>query len=395
MPEKNPARVYFTSYITPESINKLLDCIDLKSIILPNDFSAIKMHFGEKGNEGFIKPEFVEVIVERIKSLAAVPFLTDANTIYVGERADAINHLKIAEQHGFSYDKVGCPVIIADGLRGNSYVEVEIANVAVKPKHFSKVKIANGIYYADSVVFVTHFKGHELTGFGGALKNAGMGCASRSGKYELHNSVVPKLKLENCNGCGICIKWCPGNALSLIDRGKLQKSELNRVEVSEQCRQQVISLNTANCTGCGECILVCKQKVFRIPWDEPVKNVQEKTVEYCLGVLRNKRVVFLNFLNFITKYCDCYETKEKPLVDDIGIVLSTDPVAIDQASVDLVNKKFRQQKLARDGVQSDFFRYIWPEIDYEIQLKYAQQLGLGNRNYHLTEINERSYISCS
>lgn len=346
------AKVYFSSLIKPESVTKLLDTISIENFIFPDDFCAIKMHLGEKGNIGYVKPEFIRPIVKKLYSIKAKPFLTDANTIYAGERANAIDHIKVAEEHGFSLHKIGCPVIIADGLRGNSYVEVEINH-----KHFKSVKISNAIYYSDSIVVVSHFKGHEMTGFGGALKNIGMGSASRAGKYELHNSVVLDVKIENCKSCGMCIRWCPVNALSLPDKNSK------------------IVYDREKCTGCGECIISCKYGVFKIPWNDSTKIVQEKIVEYCVGVLKNKRAIFINFLNFITKYCDCYATKGEPLIEDIGIVVSSDPVAVDKASVDLVNKKYGK----------DFFREIWPEIDWNVQFEYAEKLGLGSKNYELVE----------
>ncbi|MFN3966775.1 MAG: DUF362 domain-containing protein [Endomicrobiia bacterium] len=346
-------KVFFSSSIKPESVVSLLDAIPVEKFIFPDDFCAIKIHFGEKGNTGYVKPEFVRPIVKKLNSIKAKLFLTDANTIYAGVRANAIDHIKVAVEHGFSLQKLGCPVIIADGLRGNSGVEVEI-----NQKHFKSVKIANAIYYSDSFVFVTHFKGHEITGFGGALKNIGMGCATRAGKYEMHNSVVLEIRIENCKSCGICVRWCPTGALSLPDKNSK------------------IIYNKEKCIGCGECIISCKYDVFKIPWSDSTKDVQEKIVEYCFGVLKNKRAIYINFLNFITKYCDCYSTKEGPLIEDIGIVVSSDPVAVDKASVDLVNKKYGR----------DFFKEIWPEIDWSVQLEYAEKLGLGSRNYELVEI---------
>ena len=356
MPTMKPA-VYFSDKITQEAVAGLLDASGIKNVVRPHDLTAIKLHFGEKGNRGYVRPDLLKPVVEKIKSSGALPFVTDANTIYVGERANAIQHLAVAHQHGFTYENLGCPVIIADGLRGNAEV-----CVPVNLRHFKSVKIANSIFYSDSIVFVSHFKGHELTGFGGAIKNVGMGCATRAGKYEMHNSVLPKLKIELCNSCGVCVKWCPGKALTLPSKNS------------------VIQFDPTKCIGCGECILSCKQKVFTIPWDDPAKKCQEKIVEYTAGVLqgklKTKSVLFLNVLNFITKYCDCYETKETPLIDDIGMVASEDPVAVDQASVDIINKKCGY----------DFFRKHWPEIDWEIQMNYGQEVGLGSRDYALRNL---------
>jgi hypothetical protein len=360
------SKVYFTKEITPESVSRIFEMTLPAARMKAGELCAIKTHFGEKGNLGYVRPALVRPVAARIKELGAKPFLTDANTIYVGQRAESVSHMEVARSHGFTGEEVLCPVIIADGLRGNAGVEVEINR-----KHFKKVKVANAIHYSDSIVFVTHFKGHEMTGFGGALKNAGMGCATRAGKYQLHNSIKPKVKYESCTGCGECMKWCPGSALSLMS---IETAAAINGAAPVKMR---ITFDESKCTGCGECILSCKKEVFRIPWDETVKNCQEKIVEYAEGVLRKKlgekRVTFINFINYVTKYCDCYETKGKPELGDVGIAASDDPVAIDRASVDIIREKYG----------SDLFRKFWPEIDYEVQLKYAEQLGLGENKYEL------------
>ncbi|MFA5780253.1 MAG: DUF362 domain-containing protein [Elusimicrobiota bacterium] len=343
------SKVYFTKTFSKDTVSKLAEKSGINSLISKNDFVAIKIHFGEKGNLGYIKPEYAKPIVEIVKSLGGKPFLTDANTIYRGSRANAVDHLNIAIEHGFGI--CGCPIIIADGLRGNSYIDVE-----VNLKHFKSVKIARDIYYADKFIFLTHFKGHEISGFGGAIKNIGMGCGARQGKYEMHNALKPEVNPEKCTGCGSCVRWCPSNALKLSNKK--------------------IIINKDICVGCGECILSCEQYAIKIPWDESVKNAQEKIAEYASGVLKNKKAIYINFLNYITKFCDCYETKESPLIEDIGILSSCDPVAIDAASSELINRKFG----------GDFFKKIFPGIDYTVQLDYAVKLGLGEKKYQITEI---------
>jgi uncharacterized Fe-S center protein len=274
--------------------------------------------------------------------------LTDASTIYVGKRADAVHHLVVAANHGFTLGKCNCPVIIADGLRGNAGVDVE-----VNLKHFSKVSIANAIHYSDSLVFMSHFKGHEISGFGGALKNMGMGCGTRAGKYAMHDRLQPSINDDKCLGCEQCVKWCNTQAL--------------RVE------NKKIHLTPEKCAGCGECILSCPQSVFTIPWDESVSDVQEKIVEYAFGAIKDKPHFCINFLNHITKFCDCYPDRGKPLLPDIGVLASDDPVALDMASADLVNQQFK----------GDFFKSIFPGIDWNVQLDYAEKLGLGTRKYEL------------
>ena len=313
-------------------------------------FLAIKMHFGEDGNEGYIKPEYLKPLVEIAREKTAFPFLTDASTIYVGKRSDAYHHALLANKHGFTIENCGCPVIIADGLRGNASVNVEI-----NQKHCKSVSIAHDIHYSDSFIFLNHFKGHEITGFGGALKNIGMGCGSKAGKYVMHHNAKPDVNTKLCIGCGVCVKWCPAEAL------KLEKKK--------------IVINVKKCIGCGECVLSCPKGVFQLGWNEDVKNIQEKIVEYCYGILQNKKSFSINFLNHITKFCDCYTTKGKVLMDDIGIMAGADPVAVDKASVDMVNKVYGK----------DFCKEIFPEIDYNIQFEYAQKLRLGTAEYELVE----------
>lgn len=345
------ATVHFLPMEKKKLFARWLDGIGAAAHIKPRDYTALKIHFGEKGNKGFIEPAMARIVAEKVKAAGGWPFLTDANTIYVGERADAVHHATVAGEHGFTLDGCGCPVIIADGLRGNSGVDVHVGL-----KHFSHVSIANAIHYSDSLVFMSHFKGHEISGFGGALKNIGMGCGTRAGKYAMHDKLTPRVDVKQCIGCGQCVKWCGGHALRLENK--------------------TIIFDEKKCTGCGECILSCPSGVFEIPWDENTSAAQEKIVEYAFGVIKNKPHFSINFLNHITKFCDCYATKGSPLIGDIGILASPDPVALDQASADMVNKKFG----------GDFWRHIFPSIDWAVQLACAEELGLGTRKYKIVEM---------
>ncbi|MDD5491882.1 MAG: DUF362 domain-containing protein [bacterium] len=327
----------------------------LREVIHKDNFTAIKLHFGEQGNIGYIRPAWVKPVVELVKKQQAIPFLTDASTIYKGKRSDAVNHSLVAAEHGFTIEDCGVPVIIADGLRGNSY-----QSVAVKGKHFSSVKIAQDIYYADSLICLSHFKGHELSGFGGALKNLGMGCGAKAGKYEMHNSVLPVIDPQKCTACRGCFKWCPTQAIKLVNN----KAAIDPIK----------------CIGCGDCILSCAFHAVQITWNETYTTVQEKIAEYAAGAVANKinKCLYVNFLNHITAYCDCYpsQPKDKPLLADIGIVASLDPVSIDQASADLVNQ----------AAGRDLFKEVWPPINWADQLNHAALLGLGERRYSLEKL---------
>ncbi|MCX5778006.1 MAG: DUF362 domain-containing protein [Elusimicrobia bacterium] len=344
------SKVYFLPWKDRAQFPQWIRTTGAYDRVTAHEFVALKIHFGEEGNVGYIRPEMIKPVIADIKEKSAWPFLTDANTIYVGQRADAYHHLIVAESHGFTLSNCGCPIIIADGLRGNSSV-----GVPVNLKHFKTVNIANAVHYADSLICFNHFKGHEISGFGGALKNIGMGCGSRAGKYAMHDTLKPKVNLDACIACGQCLKWCSAGALKLAGKK--------------------ISLDAAVCVGCGECILSCPQKVFHIPWDASASAVQEKIAEYAYGVINKKPHFSINFLNHITQFCDCYPSQAGPLIEDIGIIAGADPVAVDQASADMVNKKFG----------GDFWRNLFPEIDWTVQLDYAEKLGIGSRTYELVE----------
>lgn len=343
------SKVYFLPWERRSELYKFLKKARVFDHVKARQFLAIKMHFGEHGNEGYIKPEYVKPIVDIAREKTSFPFLTDASTIYVGKRSDAYHHLMIANKHGFNIDNCGCPIIIADGLRGNAE-----KNIKIDFKHFKNVMVARDIYYADSFIFLNHFKGHEITGFGGALKNMGMGCGSKSGKYAMHHSSKPTVRAERCKSCGNCIKYCAQNALELVDKK--------------------IVMDADKCVGCGQCMVMCTFGVFKLSWDDAAATVQEKIVEYAAAVVQGKKSASINFLNHISKFCDCFTmAKNPPMMDDIGIIAGIDPVAVDQASYDMVNQVYGK----------DLFKELHPDIDPTLQLEYAQNLGLGSREYEL------------
>jgi uncharacterized Fe-S center protein len=365
------AKVYFTSITGSYKANlfqRILNlCYEagLKEIINERDFVAIKLHFGEMGNSAFIRPIFVREVVKELKSLKAKPFLTDSNTLYVGSRSDAVQHLETAIKNGFSYATVEAPVIIADGLIGTDETAVQ-----VNLKHFEKVFIGSEIINADAIVSMAHFKLHELSGFGGAIKNVGMGAASRRGKLAQHSNIAPKVKSKKCISCGTCMKKCPAKAISFNENQKafIQKE---------------------TCIGCGECILLCPTEAIQIQWNEAIPVFMEKMVEYTYGVLKNKKgkSIFINFLTNISPACDCYPFNDMPIAPDIGIVVSDDIVAIDRACADLLNNAPANRGSKVDSCEiSDKMKCVYPEIDWEIQLEYAEKIGLGTQNYDLISI---------
>lgn len=361
--------------ISPNQVEAHLDCLNLKGKIREKDLVAIKLHFGEKGNTAYIKPPFLRRIVDQVKQCKGKPFLTDTNTLYRGMRQEAVSHLINAYQHEFTYTLMDAPIIIADGLRGNSAVEI-----IIDKSFFKKVFIAHEIYMSDALISVAHITGHELCGFSGTLKNLGMGCASREGKLSQHSTLSPRVKGKKCRGCGICLSWCPSEAISI-------SSDLSNSEN----RKGRAFIHPERCIGCAECILACPNGAIQIQWNESIPIFQKKMVEYAYGAVQKKKgkSIYLNFLSQITPACDCGGHSETPIVNDIGILSSEDPVAIDQASVDLVNGQEGNpsSKLSKHWAPGeDKFLALYPEVDWTIQLAYAEEVGLGTREYELIKI---------
>ena len=364
--------VYFCNLRTsvkenlPAKLKRLMETAGLNSIIAARNLVAIKLHFGEKGNAAFIRPILIRPIVDVVKDLGAAPFLTDANTLYAGTRGNSISHLVTAIENGFAYSVLNAPLIIADGLRGASFATIKIDQEIIK-----KAYIGKEIAEADVLISVAHFKGHELSGFGGTIKNVGMGCASRRGKLEQHSDLSPKVKKKKCVGCGDCVNHCAHKAISL--------------------REGKAHIDPEKCVGCGECILICPNGAIDVQWNADIPLFQKKMAEYTWAVLKGKRdkSIFLNFLTNISPACDCYGHNDAPLVPDIGILASRDPVAIDQASVDLVNQQVGIPESCLGGCSGsgdDKFRGIYPKIDWAVQLDHAEKIGLGSREYELVTI---------
>ncbi len=347
-------------------LDGLLDAVGLADKVKKGALVAVKLHFGEAGNTAYIQPGFIRRIVDKVKGAGGRPFLTDSNTLYVGSRSDSVGHLVTAIQNGFAYAVVDAPLVIADGLRGGNATAVK-----VDLKRHKRVYIGSEIVRADAIVSAAHFKGHELSGFGGTIKNLGMGCASRKGKLAQHSTVSPKVGRKKCEGCGECMEYCAQKAISLVE----EKAQID----------------PKKCVGCGECILICTNQAIQIQWDQAIPAFLENMVEYTQGVLKDKKgaATFLNFITQVSPACDCYAHNDAPIVADIGIVASNDPVAIDQASADLVNQApgLPNSALAKNfGPGEDKFRAIYPNVDWEIQLEYAEEIGMGTREYELVKI---------
>ena len=347
-------------------IDAIFDLFEMEKRIPRRGFAAVKLHFGEEGNTTFVRPIFLRRIVENLKAIGARPFLTDTCTLYVGERSNAVEHLELAARHGFIPPVVNAPVLIADGLRGNSYKEIP-----VRGKHVETAFVAKEIAEADAVIGVTHFKAHELSGIGGTLKNIGMGCAARKGKLAQHSNVAPKVKRKRCVGCKTCVAVCAFHAIAMVD-GKAQ-------------------IDSEKCAGCGECITACPQKAIQIQWNETIPVFQEKLAEYARAALmgKEKTSLFFNFVWEISAICDCNPHSGAPIAPGIGIVASTDPVAVDQAAVDLICSPPEEVRealhLPYESMENPFEK-AYPKTDWTIHLRHAERIGLGLRQYTLVNV---------
>lgn len=346
-------------------IRRLFDAARFSQVTGKGDLTSIKLHFGELGNDSYVSPVLVRQIVDKVRALGAKPFLTDTNTLYGGSRANSVDHLVTAIEHGFDYSVAGAPLMIADGLNSDYYREAEIDG-----KHFKSVKIAGEIAAANSLIVVSHFKAHLPAGFGGAVKNLGMGCAPAAGKSEQH-SAKPIFNQELCVGCNSCAECCPVSALIV--------------------KEKISSVNYDICQGCGKCLRVCPTHAIDFNWFVELPPFMERIAEYALGVVKGRKgkTGYFNILLNITPDCDCVPWSDAPFVPDIGILASRDPVAIDHASYDLVNKQIglRNSMLQRNyGPGEDKFKGVWENTDGLIQLRYGEKIGLGNFDYRLIEV---------
>jgi len=329
--------------------------LGLQDLLESEDFLALKIHFGERHNTGHVKPQWLIDLAHVLRKKTERVFLTDSNTLYIGQRSNAVDHIRLAWSHGFRPDVLDIPLVIADGLIGRDKREGKGEHGRV-----AAPKVSGAFLESDALLCLTHVTGHVQTGIGAAIKNLGMGCASRAGKLDQHSVAHPRVAPKACRNCGLCLQDCPADAIV-------------------QAEGHVL-IDDAKCIGCGECIVVCKHGAIKIRWDEDYARIQEKLAEYARHVQAHfgKKIGFLNFLIQITKDCDCMARGQSRIVEDIGILASKDPVAIDRATADLVVSRSRGKDPFRVGY----------DVDWSAQLRHGERIGLGSTDYELVEIPE-------
>lgn len=365
------SKVYYTNMRTTfhenllGKLERLIKKAGIGEISFDKKYAAIKIHFGEPGNLAYLRPNYAAVVVKVIKELGGKAFLTDCNTLYVGGRKNALDHMDAAYQNGFSPFSTGCHVIIADGLKGTDEVLIPVEG----GDYVKEAKIGRAIMDADIFISLTHFKGHEATGFGGALKNIGMGCGSRAGKMEMHSAGKPYVNQEPCVGCGRCAKICAHDAITITEKKA--------------------TINHDKCVGCGRCIGVCPTDAIEAANDESNDILNRKIAEYSKAVLAGRPHFHISLVVDVSPNCDCHAENDIPIVPDVGMFASFDPVALDLACADAVNRQpvIANSQLDRmPHVHGDHFMDSAPQTNWKSSIEHAVKLGLGNDEYELIEI---------
>jgi uncharacterized protein len=354
------SKVYFSKlsdaaepHLQADALERVYSASGFASCLRPRDMVAIKLHVGEKLNTTHLRPQLVARAVELLKKASTEPFITDTSTLYRGQRENAIRHALLARDHGFGAHQIGAPFIPLDGLSGNHEVEVPIDGELNQA-----VKVAGDLPVADALVVISHPTGHMTTGFGAAIKNVGMGLASRAGKMRQHSSVLPEVIVTTCQGCKKCIRWCPRQAI--VERDK--KSFI----IAEKC------------IGCGQCIAVCRFGAIKVNYEVASPLVQKNMVEHTAGALKliGDKVLFINVLVDMTTDCDCLNVKQRKVVTDLGVMASRDIVAVDRATLEVTQSAFHK----------NLSQLCYPDQDENVQLLHAEKLGLGSSQYELVEV---------
>ena len=367
------SKVYFTDFRTvlgvslTAKLQKLIKLAGIGSIDMNGKFVAIKMHFGELGNLAYLRPNYAKAVADVVKELGGLPFLTDCNTLYPGSRKHALEHLDCANINGFNTVTTGCQIIIGDGLRGTDDIAVPVPN----GEYCKEAYIGRGVMDADIIISLTHFKGHVVTGFGGVLKNIGMGGGSKRGKMDMHSSGAPVISEEKCIGCGMCAKHCDHEGVSI--------------------RNKKAVIDPDNCVGCGHCFSFCPKGAIECSWKGASADVYRKIAEYTQAIIQDKPNFHISFVKDVSPFCDCDCGNDSPVVPDVGVFAGFDPVAVDQACIDAVNEvpiieNSYIGEHAHEKGKHDISKMISPDHGWEEGFQHAERIGLGSRKYNLIKM---------
>ncbi|MCL2148524.1 MAG: DUF362 domain-containing protein [Methanomassiliicoccaceae archaeon] len=365
------SKVYYTDMHTElqdsliDKFGRLIDAAGIGEMGLDRKFVAIKTHFGELGNLAFLRPNYARAIADRVSGMGGVPFLTDCSTLYPGNRKNAVEHLCTAALNGFSPVSAGCQIIIGDGLKGTDDVEVPIDGEYVRT-----AKIGRAVCDADVLISLNHFKCHELTGFGGAVKNIGMGCASKRGKMELHSSGKPQASEKKCRACRKCLEACAQSAIAVGEKA---------------------SIDHALCVGCGKCIGMCPFDAISVEMDEANDIVCRKIVEYAAALMRGRPGFHVSVIADVSPFCDCHRENDIPIIPNAGMLASFDPVALDRACADIAQRQpmiagSRLHKNSGGVKPGDIFACTHPGTRWQATFEHAERMGLGSSSYELIEM---------
>jgi len=367
------SEVYFTDMHSTPSLNllkkleKLVRAAGFDGIDFNRKMTAIKVHFGEPGNMAYLRPNFAAKIAGMVRAKGGKPYLTDCNTLYHGQRSNAPDHLEAAFSNGYNPLSAGCNVIIADGVKGTDYREIEI-----NLEYTQKAMIGTAVADADVIITLNHFKGHEQTGFGGAIKNLGMGCASVGGKLFLHSGNPPEIYEKTCTGCNMCVINCAHDAVHLMENRKAH-------------------IDTDKCTGCGQCVAVCQFDSARVVWGPGGDILSRKLAEYAFAAVKGKEALHVSFIMDVSPDCDCWGHNDLPLVGNIGMAASKDPVALDRACADMVTAApgaahLIEKEASGDLQGKDKFRMTHPNTDWNTALIHGEKINAGTLSYKLIRI---------
>ena len=369
------SKVYFADFRCPswrenlpQKLARLMMTAGFGDIDMDGKYVAIKMHFGEPGNMAYLRPNWAKTVADLVKSQGGKPFLTDCNTLYIGGRKNALDHMESAYVNGFTPYSTGCHIIIADGLKGNDEVAVPVEG----GEYVKEAKIGRAVMDADVFISLTHFKGHEQAGFGGCLKNIGMGCGSRAGKMEQHNSGKPFVKQKLCVGCHACAKICAHGAPTFGPDNKA-------------------TINTDKCVGCARCLAVCPKDAIQCMYDEAPSILNYKIAEYTKAVVDGRPCFHISLVIDVSPNCDCRPENDMAIVPNVGMFASFDPVALDMACVDAVNAQTPLRGSAADDAHAkahvhDHFQRLHPDTNWRSCLEHGEKIGIGTREYELIKI---------